>query len=178
MNLSYEGIGLFIQSCRKELGMTQAELGARLCVSAQSVSNWERGEALPDLDLLLDLANIFDCTVDTILNGGCCIGRYRRRITVAQMREAVNCIHRMRDLMGSDHFMYRTMVSALDARMNSEIEPAFSNSQIMDAYICEALIACVRDCNDWVDIHDVRFNIDSEKPREYTIRKLKELGMK
>jgi len=176
MNL--EWTGRFIQSCRKEAGMTQAELGERLNTTPQSVSNWERGETLPDIDTLIDLADLFDCSVDALIHGGHCAGKYRCRITVAQMREAIGCIHRMHDLMGPDNYIYRTMVSALDARMNSEIEPAFSNPRIMDAYVCEALLACVSDCNDWVDIHDVQVNIDSEKAREYTIRRLKELGMK
>ena len=178
MNLDLKKTGSFIQSCRKELGLTQAELGERLCVSPQSVSNWERGETLPDLEILLDLASIFDCSIDAIVSGGHCAGKYRRRITVAQMREAIGCIHRMHDLMGPDHFIYRTMVSALNERMNSEIEPAFSDPFIMDAYICEALIACARDCGDWVDVHDVEVNIMPGKPRDYTIRRLKELGMK
>lgn len=176
MNL--ELTGRFIQSCRKEAGMTQAELGERLNTSPQSVSNWERGESFPDLDTLLDLADIFNCSVDALIHGGRFAGKYRCLITVAQMRQAIECIHRMHDLMGPDHFIYRTMVSALDARMNSRIEPAFSNPRIMDAYICEALLASVRDCNAWVDIHDVQVNIDAEKPREHTIGLLKELGMK
>ena len=176
MNL--ELTGRFIQACRKETGMTQAELGERLGVSPQSVSNWERGETLPDIDALIDMAVLFDCSVDALINGGQCAGKYRRRVTVAQMREAIECIHRMHDLMGPDNYMYRTMVSALDARMNSEIEPAFSDPVIMNAYICEALIACVRDCNDWVDIHDVQVNIDDGKVKDYTLRRLRELGMK
>lgn len=176
MNL--QETGRFIQSCRKELGMTQTELSERLNISPQSVSNWERGETFPDIDTLIDLAEIFNCSVDALIRGGHCAGKYRRRVTVAQMREAIDCIHRMHDLMGPDNFMYQTMVSALDKRMNSQIEPAFANPAIMDAYICEALIACVRDCNDWVDLHDVQANIHSEKAKEYTIRFLKELGMK
>lgn len=176
MNL--ELTGRFIQSCRRELGMTQADLGERLHTSSQSVSNWERGETCPDIDTLADLAEIFDCSVDALIRGGHCAGKYRRRVTVAQMRQAIGCIHQMHDLMGPDNLIYRTMVSALDERMNSRIEPAFSDSRIMDAYICEALIACVRDCHDWVDLHDVQVNIDAEKPREYTLRCLRELGMK
>ena len=176
MNL--ELVGRFIQSCRKEAGMTQAELSERLNTSPQSVSNWERGESLPDIDTPVDLAVLFDCSVDALIHGGHCAGKYRHRVTVAQMREAIGCIHRMHDLMGPDNYIYRTMVDALDARMNSEIEPAFSNPRMMDAYICEALLACAYDCHDWVDIHDVQVNIDAEKPREYTIRRLKELGMK
>ena len=36
--------------------MTQAELSEKLNVSPQAVSNWERGETLPDVSILLDLA--------------------------------------------------------------------------------------------------------------------------
>ena len=70
------------------------------------------------------------------------------------------------------------MVDALNERMNSDIEPAFSNPTVWDAYVCETLIACVRDGGDYVDIGDVAANIKSEKPRQWTIRRLRELGMK
>ncbi len=43
MHLDQEKIGRFIHDCRREQGLTQAELGERLGVSPQSVSNWERG---------------------------------------------------------------------------------------------------------------------------------------
>ena len=43
MNLNPKEIGLFVQSLRKEQGLTQAELSEKLHVSPQSVSNWERG---------------------------------------------------------------------------------------------------------------------------------------
>lgn len=45
MNLDLQKIGQFIQACRKEIGITQAEMGERLNVSPQSVSNWERGDS-------------------------------------------------------------------------------------------------------------------------------------
>ena len=176
MALHPEQIGRMIQACRKERDMTQTELGERLGVSSQSVSNWERGESLPDLALLVDMADIFDRSLDSIIRSGA--GEYRRRVTVAQMREAIECIHRLHDLMGREHFIYQTMVSALDRKMNSEIEPAFTDPVVMDAYVCEALIACVRDGGDWVDLDDVRRNIASEKPREWTLKALKRLGMK
>lgn len=44
MKLNTEQIGTFIQLCRKELGMSQAELAKKLDISPQSVSNWERGD--------------------------------------------------------------------------------------------------------------------------------------
>ena len=38
-----EKFGAFIQSCRKDLGLTQAELAERLHVTDKAISRWERG---------------------------------------------------------------------------------------------------------------------------------------
>lgn len=178
MKIDLNAVGSCIRQKRTGASLTQAELAERLNVSAQAVSNWERGESLPDISLLPDLALILDTSIDAILGGGTVNGCFRRRITVAQMREAMHCISRMRELMGSDHFMYRTMVDALDARMNSAIEPAFADEFIMDAYIGEALLACVRDGGDYVDISNVRENLMDGKPKEHVLRRLIELGIK
>lgn len=171
-------IATYLQTLRKSKNLTQAELGERLGVSAQSVSNWERAESLPDTALLPELAMIYGVSVDEILGGGSASWRFRRRITVAQMWEAMNCIQQLGLLLGQDHFFFRTMIDALNKRMNSEIEPAFGNPLVWDAYVCEALIACVRDGGDYVDIGDVEANIKSEKPREWTVKWLRERGFK
>ena len=88
MSLDLKKTGQFIQSCRKDLNMTQAELAERLNVSPQSVSNWERGESIADVATLPDLAKVLRCSVDAILSGGGSSSDYRRHITVSQMREA------------------------------------------------------------------------------------------
>lgn len=176
--MDMNAIASYLQTLRKEKGLTQAGLGERLGVSAQSVSNWERAESLPDTALLPELAIIYGVSVDEILGGGSASWRFRRRVTVAQMWEAMVCIQRLGQLLGHDHFMYRTMIDALNKRMNSDIEPAFSNPVIWDAYVCEALLACVREGGDYVDISDVEANIKSDKPRQWTIERLKELGLR
>ena len=119
MNLDLARIGGFIQICRKDLGLTQAEVGERLCVSPQSVSNWERGASLPDVALLPDLACMLRCSVDAILSGGNGCGGYRRHVTVAQMREALSAIDRIGELLGREHFVYRSIIDALNTRMNT-----------------------------------------------------------
>ena len=143
----------------------------------QAVSNWERGETLPDTALLPDLALILETSVDALLGGGSPNWRFRRRVTVAQMREAIDCIERLRVLLGTDHFMYRTMIDALDQRMNSAIEPAFSDALIRDVYIREALIHCVR-AGDYVDAGDLMQNIRSEARKAYTLRVLRACGIR
>ena len=175
MNLDQHAIGEVIRARRIEAALTQAELAERLHVSAQSVSNWERGESLPDTAALPDLACILNCSVDALLGGH--TGTFRRRITVREMRQAIGCIRQLRDLLGADHFMYRTMADALDQRMNSSIEAAFSSDRAMDAYICEALLECIAQ-GDYADAHDVRRNILNETARDFTLRRMQEYGLK
>ena len=158
MNLDLKTIGAYIQLHRRAAGLTQAQLGERLHVTSQSVSNWERGLLLPDTASLPDLAEILDTSVDSLLRGGECPPKYRRRMTVARIREAMSCLQRMQEILGSDHFMYRTMTEALDARMNSHVSLAFQSDGAMDAYICEALLSCIEQ-GDYVDRDDVKLNI-------------------
>ena len=49
---------------RTQKGMTQAELGAILNYSDKTISKWERGEAIPDAYVLLQMAEIFGVSVD------------------------------------------------------------------------------------------------------------------
>ena len=41
-------IGKFIASCRKEQGMTQANLAEKLGITDRAVSKWENGKSMPD----------------------------------------------------------------------------------------------------------------------------------
>ena len=177
MNLDMKRIGAYLQLQRKLAGLTQSQLGERLHVTAQSVSNWERGLLLPDTATLPDLAEILATTVDSILAGGDCPPRYRRRITVDRMREALGCLQRLREIMGAEHVMFRTMADALDARMNSRVELAFQSEGAMDAYVCEALLFCL-DLGDYVDRDDVRQHITNERAAAAVLSRLDVLGLK
>lgn len=53
---------------RKQKGMTQEALAFKLGVSRQSVSKWETGECEPDIKKLKELANMFDVSLDYLLN--------------------------------------------------------------------------------------------------------------
>ena len=56
-------LGNFIQSIRKEKGLTQAQLGERINVTDKAISRWERGIGFPDINLLEPLAQALDITV-------------------------------------------------------------------------------------------------------------------
>lgn len=55
---------------RTQQGLSQLELAERLGVSRQSVSKWETGQSVPDLDKLIKLADLFGITVDELVREG------------------------------------------------------------------------------------------------------------
>ena len=61
--------GSFLAQLRKEKGMTQKELAACLYVSDKAVSKWERGLSVPDISLLVPLAEQLNVTVAELLQG-------------------------------------------------------------------------------------------------------------
>lgn len=62
-------IGRFLKELRKEKQLTQEALSEILGVSGRSVSRWENGVNMPDLDLVIELANYYDVSIDEILDG-------------------------------------------------------------------------------------------------------------
>lgn len=55
---------------RNQQGLSQLELAERLGVSRQSVSKWETGQSVPDLDKLIKLAGLFGISVDELVREG------------------------------------------------------------------------------------------------------------
>lgn len=60
-------LGNFIQNRRKELGMTQGELGAKLNVTDKAISRWERGVGFPDIKLLEPLAEALQISIQELM---------------------------------------------------------------------------------------------------------------
>ncbi len=52
---------------RKSKVLTQEQLAEQLNVSRQSISKWESGQAIPEVDKIVELSNIFDVTTDYLL---------------------------------------------------------------------------------------------------------------
>ena len=61
-------VGEKIQLYRKNLGMSQEELGQKLLVSRQTISQWEKDQTVPTIDNLIRLKEVFGVSVDDILN--------------------------------------------------------------------------------------------------------------
>ena len=60
-------LGARIKELRKEFGLSQVELAARMEVTKQTISNWENENIQPSIDMLVDLANVFNVTTDYLL---------------------------------------------------------------------------------------------------------------
>lgn len=67
-NESYKyQIGANIAELRKKNGLTQAALAEQLNYSDKAVSKWERGESVPDIPTLIQLAQLFGVSVDSLI---------------------------------------------------------------------------------------------------------------
>lgn len=133
-------VGRQIADLRKVKGLTQSQLGERLNISFQAVSKWERGETLPDVGILLDLAKVLETTVDHILNGGQRMMEYTRRVSVAQIREGIECFVHIGELLGKDNLFYIGAMEGIDQKMNMEFEKYLADPYTREAMIAEALV--------------------------------------
>ncbi len=59
--------GTFITKLRKEKGYTQKDIAKKLFISDKAVSKWERGLSMPDISLLVPLAEVLEITVTELL---------------------------------------------------------------------------------------------------------------
>ncbi len=62
-------LGAFLQTLRREHGLTQEQLGEQLGVTGKTVSRWETGAYTPPVDILLSLSQRYGVTINELLAG-------------------------------------------------------------------------------------------------------------
>lgn len=62
-------IGSFLKELRKERDITQEQLAEKLNVSGRTVSRWETGSNMPDISLLVELAELYGVSIPEIIDG-------------------------------------------------------------------------------------------------------------
>ncbi len=62
-------VGNFIAAMRKEKGLTQESLGERMGVTNKTISRWETGKYMPDIDKLQELSTCLGVSVNELLSG-------------------------------------------------------------------------------------------------------------
>jgi putative transcriptional regulator len=79
-----------LKNLRKQKGLSQEELAERLHVVRQTVSKWEKGLSVPDADLLIQIAEIFETSVSTLL--GDTVEPSEDKNIIAQKLEQLNAL--------------------------------------------------------------------------------------
>ena len=62
-------IGRFIAECRKKANLTQMQLAEKLGITDKAISKWERGMAMPDTSIMLELCDILSISVNELISG-------------------------------------------------------------------------------------------------------------
>ena len=150
-----------ISILRKNKGLTKNDLGERVGVSFQAVSKWERGETLPDIAVLPDLAKVLETSIDNILLGGEKQIEYKGKISVIDMKNGLNCLKLMADYLGKDNIVYRSVIKGIDNTMNTDIEKAFSDDYIFEAFLSETIIQNLI-AGMYIDLSDIKNNFKHE----------------
>ena len=165
-----------IAMLRKAKGITQNELGERVGISFQAVSKWERGETLPDIAILPDLAKVLETSIDNILLGGEKQVEYKGRITVSDMKSGLVCLKSMGDFLGRDNIIYRCAIKGINEGMNTDIEEAFGNDYIFEAFLAEVVIQNLI-AGQYVDISDIKNSFKHDHFKNITLNYCKDYGI-
>ncbi len=175
--MNIEKVGKQIAFLRKAKGITQSELGERIGVSFQAVSKWERGETLPDITILPDLAKILETTVDYILLGSEKIIEYKGKFTVTDIKKGLNCLKNAGEYLGTENIIYRAAIEGINRELNTDIEETFSNDYAFEAFLAEAIIQNLM-LGLYVDISDVRNNFKHEHFKNIVVDYCNRYGIK
>ena len=63
--MDQQKIGAFLKVLRKQKGLTQEQIAEKFNVSSRTVSRWENGNNMPDLDVLIEISDFYevDCNL-------------------------------------------------------------------------------------------------------------------
>ena len=86
---------------------------------------------------------------------------YRGKINVSDMRRGIECLGEMGKLLGKDNIIYRYAINGINEKMNTDIEPAFSDGYVLECFVAEAIIQNLK-AGAYIDITDVKNNFKNE----------------
>ena len=62
-------VGAFLKELRKEHNLSQEQLADKFNVSSRSISRWENGNTMPDISIMIELADFYDVDIRDLLRG-------------------------------------------------------------------------------------------------------------
>ncbi len=131
-------IGAYISLLRRQRGLSQRELAARLGVSCQAVSKWENAENLPDAAILLPLAEALHTTADALLSAGA--SRPRRHIDVSRLQAGIAALTTAKEAFGTGFAITDALDGAL-AAMGASLTEAAGRGKLLTEAMLHRLLA-------------------------------------
>lgn len=104
--------GDFLKQLRREKNMTQEQFAERMGVSGRTVSRWETGSNMPDLDILIQIADYYGVEIKEILEGERKGGTMNKEIEETVLRVADYSNEERKRLTNRMHFLFLTGFAA------------------------------------------------------------------
>ncbi|MDU6040478.1 MAG: helix-turn-helix transcriptional regulator [Clostridium butyricum] len=87
-----------LKMLRKEMNVTQQEIADKLNVSRQSYVNWETGRREPGIKILIDIANLFEVSIDYLCGDTNIKTRYIKDNDLCEyVNESINALNKFED---------------------------------------------------------------------------------
>ena len=80
---------------------------------------------------------------------------YKGKIMVSDIIQGLRCLENMGKLLGNSNIIYRSAINGIDTNMNTEIEKAFTDDYVFEAFVAEAVIQNLN-MGAYVDVTDVK----------------------
>ena len=93
-----------LKKIRKDKGYTQEILAEKLNVVRQTVSKWEKGLSLPDIDMLSKIANVLETDVNILLDG---------QITTTDQSEIVKQLAKINEQLTIKNRRYKKIMKTI-----------------------------------------------------------------
>lgn len=101
---SAEQVGQTIKEQRTRMKLTQEQLAARLQISSQAVSKWEKGESYPDIQQICSLCDVFGVSMDYLMNDTIHIQEQKKKYRVFEKIELDTCKVEISDISTQPNF--------------------------------------------------------------------------
>lgn len=138
-------IGKYIRKRRIEMHLTQKELAEKLNLSFQAISKWETGSTLPDTSILLELSDALEISVDQILNAGVFRKRMNKKVNIKQVAETIDSIFKVKDVLGPNNGIYKTMMAGLNSDMDEPFEDMYKDPFKKEIIIAKSVLQLLID---------------------------------
>lgn len=112
-----QAFGRYLSRLRRDADMTQSELSDRLNLTRQAISRYELGESFPDVSILVQIAGIFDISLDELIGAGEPTrgeSRILRGVALGERNVRAECAS---DLIGIAPYLKPSTLKAISERL-------------------------------------------------------------